>query len=104
MGDDRPSRIVGVVQPPVQPVELLLELGGEPVGGRDVLNRPTHNSANPALWSIAQDAHVLADPSQDWLPPGWFIATVYWDIESAVHRRRHPPRRGHADLLPGYRQ
>ena len=38
VGDVRPGQIVGgvgVVQPPVQVVELVVELGGEPVGGRD---------------------------------------------------------------------
>ena len=37
MGDVGPSQIVGgfgVVEPPVQMVELAVELGGEPVGGR----------------------------------------------------------------------
>jgi hypothetical protein len=38
VGELRPRQIVdrfGVVQPPVQEVELVVELGGEPVRGRD---------------------------------------------------------------------
>ena len=54
-------------------------------GGPRPSRSRSRSSAGPPPWRCRTPAPPCAGscgPPRQWLPPGWFIAAYYWDVES----------------------
>jgi hypothetical protein len=67
---------------PRTPVTLVTGTASRPVTAEPVPVAFIGRTSTLALQDPRASLRRQLRSAQDWLPPGWFIAAVYWDIES----------------------